>query len=194
MKQKLWNRLWQAKCFSDNSTHSDKSSSLAMPCCCALERTSWCGNQIWLDMFPPVSTALPEEKQLGKMHAWILNLSLSLFFFCCGWVWLLSLVRVLNTIGFDRAVEVTSNESRKVLTRQPDETIPWSYLPFAALACAHCFASHSLRLTFQVKDWSVESPTLTMELASKYLGTRSKAGLGATSGRPRGKFATNVRV
>ena len=74
----LWNRLWQAKCFSDNSTHSDKSSGLALPCCCAQERTTWCGNLIWLDMFPPVSTALPEEKQLGKMHACILNLSLFL--------------------------------------------------------------------------------------------------------------------
>ena len=54
--------------------------------------------------------------------------------------------------GFDRAVEVTSDESPRVYTRQQDEDVPGSWLPVAAFAFTRCrrLACHSLPTTLKV--------------------------------------------
>ena len=71
-------------------------------------------------------------------------------------LYLLLLVRVWSPDGFDRAVEVTSDESPRVYTRQPAEDIPGSWLPVrCSFACTRCrrLASHSLPRTLEVRDY-----------------------------------------
>ena len=76
--------------------------------------------------------------------------------------------------GFDRAAEVTPDESPRVKTRYPDEDVPGSWLPVACTRCRR-LASHSLPRTLEVidkcdRDKGDESEAMSTESPSRLNG------------------------